>query len=822
MRNLFIFIILVLTLISITANAEIKVYQKTVKKVVGTTQSADDAKTFAVADAKQAIVEEAGTYIKSYTRVQNGTLEKDQIEAIASGLLSTQVTDVQNLIENGVYVIAVTVKATVNSDTLKSDIERIRNNEKLMSDYAFVQSRLKEQLEANKALEEKARKLEIDLKNAQNEAQKRLIEEQQAKLKDDNNNSANLLSAVSYFNQAFDITGRENVSYDDKRKALGYLNKAIELNPKYDEAYFFRGNFYEMVEQTDKAVSDYSTAVSLNPANYKALAALAYLFSHTLGESEKAVKLISDAINKDPFVKELYETRANLYSLAGKTELSRNDYLTIIKLDPNDSGAYASIAYTYLYTDTPQDALEYLTSAIKLSPKNTYYRTDRANLYFKIGNTGSSLKDFDDAIKIAPNDGNIYVSRASVYAQSEKNELALKDYTKAISLTPDSPYFYDARARFYDDTGKNDLAVKDFSKAIELEPGNAYRYINRALIYMKMKSYTNALADFSKAIKIDPNGENYSYRADAYKQMEKYQDAIADYGSAIQKTPGSAFFYAQRADANVKSGHSKQAIDDYSKAIELDKANSYYYAMRAEQYDATEDYERAVADYSTYIGMVPGDTYGYYKRAWVYYIQGKLDEALADFSFTIKLDANFIEGYNGRAEIYGGFSRKDNISKYEQYDYLRKAADDFSKIIELDKNNVEAYVGRGAQYSLIMVLRNLDEKEEAISAGRPFVPVFDEKILKDFAVVQKLAPDDTRPYIFRATYYKSLEQYQKAADELSTALKMNPKDGFHYTDRAQLYEKIGKTDLMCADAVTACKYNSCWLIESYRKYGKCK
>lgn len=822
MRNVLTIVILFFTLLFHTAYAEIKVYQQTVRKVVGTTQSADDAKTFAIADAKRAIVEEAGTYIQSYTRVQNGTLEKDQIEAIATGLLSTQVTNVQNLIENGVFTIAVTVKATVNSDTLKSDIERIRNNEKLMSDYTFVQSRLKEQLEANKALEKKARKLENDLKNAQNEAQKKLIEEQQAKLKDDNNNSANLLSAAFYFNQAFDITGRENVSYDDKRKALGYLNKAIELNPKYDEAYFFRGNFYEMVEQTDKAISDYSTAVSLNPVNYKAIVTLAYLFGYNLGDSEKAIKLISDAINNDPFVKELYEARANLYSLAGKAELSRNDYFTIIKLDPNDSGVYAAIAYTYLYTDTPQNALEYLTSAIKLDPKNINLLIDRANLYFKIGDMGNSLKDFGDAIKLAPNDGNIYVSRASVYAQSEKNELALKDYTKAILLTPDFSHFYDSRARFFDDTGKYDLAVKDFSKAIELEPGNAYRYINRALVHMKTKSYANALADFSKAIKITPNEDTYSYRADAYKQMEKYQDAIADYSSAIQKRPDSAFLYAQRGGVNAKSGYSKQAIDDYTKAIELDKANSYYYAMRAEKYDEMQDYDKAVADYSTYIEMVPSDTYGYFKRAWVYYIQGKLNEALADFSFTIKLNANFIDGYSGRALIYEAFTRKDGISKYDQYDYLDKANDDLTRIIEIDANNIEAYVKRGLNYYLLMYHKNFEDKYEAETANRKFVPIPDEKVLKDFAVVQKLAPTDTRPYIFRAKYYEVLEKYQLAINEYNVALKMNPKDGMKYTDRSQLYEKFGKTDLMCADAVTACNHGVCWLIESYRKYGKCK
>jgi len=58
------------------------------------------------------------------------------------------------------------------------------------------------------------------------------------------------------------IASFEEGQYD---RAIAYFNKAIELNPRYSDAYNNRGFAYYEKGQYDKAISDYNKAIELNP-----------------------------------------------------------------------------------------------------------------------------------------------------------------------------------------------------------------------------------------------------------------------------------------------------------------------------------------------------------------------------------------------------------------------------------------------------------------------------------------------------------------------------------------------------------------------------
>jgi len=51
----------------------------------------------------------------------------------------------------------------------------------------------------------------------------------------------------------------------DIPEAMEYLNKAIELNPKLERAYAFRGVGYEKLGEMDKAIADWKKALELAP-----------------------------------------------------------------------------------------------------------------------------------------------------------------------------------------------------------------------------------------------------------------------------------------------------------------------------------------------------------------------------------------------------------------------------------------------------------------------------------------------------------------------------------------------------------------------------
>jgi hypothetical protein len=106
------------------AFAEIRVFEKEVEEVVGRDQSQEQVEAFALQKAKRLAVEEAGTFISSLTVVQNYVLAKDEVTALASGVLQSQVLGVPSIvIKEGIVHVTVKAKITVDTAVLNQQIE---------------------------------------------------------------------------------------------------------------------------------------------------------------------------------------------------------------------------------------------------------------------------------------------------------------------------------------------------------------------------------------------------------------------------------------------------------------------------------------------------------------------------------------------------------------------------------------------------------------------------------------------------------------------------------------------------------------------------
>ena len=109
-----------------TALAEIRVFEKEVEEVVGRDQSQEQVEAFALQKVKRLAVEEAGTYISSLTVVRNYHLAKDEITALASGVVQTRIVGVPSVrLKNGVIHVRVKARIRVDTGILDQQIEQI-------------------------------------------------------------------------------------------------------------------------------------------------------------------------------------------------------------------------------------------------------------------------------------------------------------------------------------------------------------------------------------------------------------------------------------------------------------------------------------------------------------------------------------------------------------------------------------------------------------------------------------------------------------------------------------------------------------------------
>ncbi|MDX9821239.1 MAG: tetratricopeptide repeat protein [Syntrophales bacterium] len=233
----------------------------------------------AVEQAKRLAVEQAGTYVKSYSRVKNFEIAEDEIEVLASGMMEISVLDKKRSIEADAVKFWVKIKAIVKPDKIEIVAERVKSQglgqeyEEIKKAYDKSQAeviRLKEQLAAAK-MEPERREIIGKIGLQEKEFQAR---------------------------QLYAEAMREFAA-DDTQKALTLLSQSIGRNPNFAPAHLFRGWIYYKREDFDKALPNFDKAVQLAPALFGAYAGRGMChsrknrFSAAIADLSKSLRLNS-------------------------------------------------------------------------------------------------------------------------------------------------------------------------------------------------------------------------------------------------------------------------------------------------------------------------------------------------------------------------------------------------------------------------------------------------------------------------------------------------------------------------------------------------
>ncbi|MBI3583278.1 MAG: tetratricopeptide repeat protein [Nitrospinae bacterium] len=204
------------------------------------------AESRALLHAKRTALEQAGTYIESYTKVENLQLTKDEIQVLASGIMEVEILDKKRTVVGDGILFWVKIKAKVNPDKIEEMAKRVKEKS-VIDDYKKIQ-------EAYDKSQKEIEELKKQLAGAKGEKEKKQVE---AKITDDER----LFEASQWFEKGYQYI--LNNEYDS---AIEAFTKAIALDPNYTFAYLNRGGaVYVSKGQYDMAIEDYNKAIALDP-----------------------------------------------------------------------------------------------------------------------------------------------------------------------------------------------------------------------------------------------------------------------------------------------------------------------------------------------------------------------------------------------------------------------------------------------------------------------------------------------------------------------------------------------------------------------------
>ena len=209
--------------------------------------------------------------------------------------------------------------------------------------------------------------------------------------------------------------GIESIDKKDYKKAIEFLDKAISLNPRNPDSYYWRGYAYDELEHYQKAIEDFTKSINLNPQDAPVYYARGVSYSD-FGEYQKA-KL--DLIKAS----ELYKETGNITSY--------NNVQESLKIIEDNIANSVRIL-------TPNELKEFglIPSTIQQNERKT--GTTRDNPFSLIPIEENS----DSKLTQKENDEAYYLKIVNSYMQKKEYETAIEILNKAIILYPENSDFY--------------------------------------------------------------------------------------------------------------------------------------------------------------------------------------------------------------------------------------------------------------------------------------------------------------------------------------------------------------------------------------------
>ncbi len=257
--------------------------------------------------------------------------------------------------------------------------------------------------------------------------------------------------------EAFDCNLRaRKFLYQRTKKSMNFaiqlFQKAIELDPRYADAYAGLGETYSSMFQDVERVEQW-----LDKSIESSLKALMY--DSTLPEAYAALGLAY-------YNKRLFDDAITASQKA-------------IELDPNNFIGYWILGRIYNNTDRFKDSVQLFLKVLELNPDFYSVYGDLQIVYARLGETEKyqkilheSLEAYKRYLSQHPDDSRGHMYYATDLAQVGRKDEAKIQAAKAIELSPDDPLMLYNAACFYSQMGDKKGAINSLRSAFAVGYGN--------------------------------------------------------------------------------------------------------------------------------------------------------------------------------------------------------------------------------------------------------------------------------------------------------------------------------------------------------------
>ena len=277
---------------------------------------------------------------------------------------------------------------------------------------------------------------------------------------------------------------REFLKSNDYEGVERQCRKALELNPKSADAYYYLGLAMFGRAEHDQAIRYLSEAAKIEPANGQIQTHLGVAYNGK-GMYNEAVRHLEKAL----------------------------------EIDPNNAEAHFNLGVVMFRRGDRQEAIRHWSRTVQLKPNDYEAHYNLARMLSEEGDLGKAIEHYRRTIQLKPDHSQAYSRLGLALCVQGAFKEAIPILSKAVQLDPENTQTRHNLAITLARLGQHNEAIGHWLELLRVEPDNAATLAGLGVSYAKTGQFDKALPILEQALSIATSAGNEDLVAQISRQI---------------------------------------------------------------------------------------------------------------------------------------------------------------------------------------------------------------------------------------------------------------------------------------------------------------
>jgi len=331
-------------------------------------------------------------------------------------------------------------------------------------------------------------------------------------------------------------------------EALDEFTESSRLLPGFPETHSQLSYLFYRDDDSESAVAEARTALSMDPANAEAYRYLG-LALYAGGHYDAALHAFDEALAREP---EGSLANADVYFDMGITNRDQGDlrraaiaYRHALSLRPDFWEAHSNLGVVLHDEGKLDESIAEYRLAKRLNPSEASVRNNLGNTLCDKQDFESAIAEFRDLYRQNPEWEGGHNCLARAYMSKRDYPSAIRELQAAIAANPAGAAEHRVLGQALLLQGRDQEAVDVLRQAVMLNPESslAHHYLGTALV--NTQQLAEAEKEFRQALHLEPSAQNHYSLAACLMALNQYEEALGELEIASRMDPSQNLYRAR-------------------------------------------------------------------------------------------------------------------------------------------------------------------------------------------------------------------------------------------------------------------------------------